>query len=75
MALTLAGLALGLGIALALARGVSSMSTELLAGVSSTDPQIYCAAALFLAAIAALASYIPARGAARVDPMVSLRHQ
>ena len=67
--LALAGVVLGLGGAFGLTRVMSS----LLFGVSATDPIIFAGAALFLAAVAMLASYIPARRAMGVDPTVSLR--
>jgi ABC-type antimicrobial peptide transport system permease subunit len=46
-----------------------------LLSVSAADPLTYFGAALFLAAVAALASGVPAIRAARVDPMTSLRCQ
>ena len=67
--LAVAGVVLGLGGALGLTRVMSS----LLFGVSATDPLIFAGAAMFLGAVALLASYIPARRAMSVDPMVSLR--
>jgi predicted permease len=69
LTLALAGVGLGLGIAFACSRLVSGF----LFGVRSTDPLTFAAIALLLALVASLASYIPARRAARVDPMISLR--
>jgi putative ABC transport system permease protein len=46
---------------------------SLLFGVRSTDPLTFALIAALLTLIALLASYIPARRAARIDPMVSLR--
>jgi ABC-type antimicrobial peptide transport system permease subunit len=50
------------------------MST-LLFGVSATDPMTFTGIALLLGLTALLASYVPARRAARIDPMVSLRSE
>ena len=66
----LAGLLLGLLGAFAAARSLES----LLYGVAPGDPVIYVAAALLVSAVAALALGVPVRRAARVDPLVALRH-
>jgi cell division protein FtsX len=69
MALTGAGVAVGLlG-----AWGVSRVLATLLYGVSATDPATYAATAAALTGVAALASWLPARRAAQVDPVVALR--
>ncbi|HMD32018.1 MAG TPA: ABC transporter permease [Candidatus Acidoferrales bacterium] len=61
------------GIALALALG--HVMKGLLLGVGPADPVTFVTVSLGLAAIGAAASYIPARRASRVDPMVALRHE
>jgi ABC-type antimicrobial peptide transport system permease subunit len=66
----LAGLLLGLAGAFAAARSIAS----LLYGVAPGDPVTYVAAALLVSAVAALALGVPVRRAARVDPLVALRH-
>jgi putative ABC transport system permease protein len=65
------GIALGMAAALALTRLMAS----LLFGVSAADPLTFLAVALVLTLAALAASYIPARRAMRVDPMVVLRHE
>jgi putative ABC transport system permease protein len=67
----LAGLAVGLLASLLAMRALAS----LLYGVTATDPPTFLAVAGVLLAISALASAIPARRAARVDPMAALRHE
>jgi len=67
--ITLTGVMIGLGSALAATRVIRS----LLYDVSPTDPLTFACVALLLAAVALLASYFPARRAAKVDPMVALR--
>ena len=69
LVLALSGVGVGLIAAVAFGRLVSG----LLFGVRSTDPVTFGAIALLLTAVALLASYIPARRAARIDPMISLR--
>jgi ABC-type antimicrobial peptide transport system permease subunit len=53
---------------------VGSLLPELLFGLSPLDPTAVGLAVLFMAGISVAASYLPARRAARVDPMVALRH-
>jgi predicted permease len=65
--------AVGVGIGLIGAFTLTPLMRSLLFGVQSTDPLTFVAIAALLALIALLASYIPARRAARIDPMVSLR--
>jgi predicted permease len=65
MALTVVGLVAGTAVAMATTRLISGMLVQ----VSATDPATFGSAAAFLALVAALASYVPARRATRVDPM------
>jgi putative ABC transport system permease protein len=69
--LSAAGVALGLAGALAASRVLASQ----LYGVTARDPLTYAAAAAVLAAVAAAATWLPARRAMRVDPVVALRAQ
>jgi putative ABC transport system permease protein len=69
--LTILGLAIGLPIAFLMARGLSS----LLFGVEAADPTAFIGLPLLLAVVAILTCYLPARRAARVDPLQALRHE
>jgi ABC-type antimicrobial peptide transport system permease subunit len=69
LALASIGIAIGLAASLALTR----LMTTLLYRISTTDPATFAAGAVLFAAVAMLASYLPARRATRVDPVVALR--
>ena len=69
MGLTAIGLAGGLAASFAVTHLIAGM----LVNVSATDPATFAGGAMFLAAVAALASYLPARRATKVDPMITLR--
>jgi ABC-type antimicrobial peptide transport system permease subunit len=69
--LALAGVGVGLIVALAMSRLIQSM----LYGLRPNDPITSAAAATLLVAIALAASWIPARKAARIDPIHALRHE
>lgn len=65
--------AAGLALGLLLAVGLSRLLRSLLYGVDSGDPLTFLTVLVVLAAVALAASYLPARRAARIDPVVTLR--
>jgi putative ABC transport system permease protein len=69
--LIMAGLAAGIGAAYLAGHILASLLHE----VKPNDPAIFLATAALLAAIALVACYVPARRAARMDPMAALRHE
>ena len=72
-AMLLAGIGIGIGVAGSLA--LSRVIVNLLYGTRATDLRIFASVAILLAVVAALAGYIPARRAARVEPVVALRYE
>jgi putative ABC transport system permease protein len=69
--LALAGLGLALGLAAAFAG--SRLLTSMLFQVKPNDPLVYLGVAVLLGSVTLLASYAPARRAARIDPLSALR--
>ncbi len=66
---------IGLVIGVPLAMGLTNLLPNVLYGVGRHDPVTFVVIALLLGAVAALACYIPARRAAKVDPMIALRYE
>jgi putative ABC transport system permease protein len=71
MTLAIAGLFIGIVVAFALARLLKTQLYE----ISPNDPATYIAVPIVLILVAALAAFLPARRATRVDPVVALRHE
>ena len=67
----------GIGVVLGLigAALLSRSMTTLLFNVKPTEPTVYAAVSFVLIAVALLASYLPARRAARIDPLIALREE
>ena len=71
--LLLAGIGVGIGAGLALA--LMRLMSSLLFGVTAADPGTFVAVSLLLACVAVASSFIPARKATKIDPMVALRYE
>jgi putative ABC transport system permease protein len=67
--------AFGVAIGIAASLVITRLMFSLLFGISATDPLTFVSLALLLAVAALVASYIPARQAMRIDPIVALRYE
>jgi ABC-type antimicrobial peptide transport system permease subunit len=68
-------LSIGVAIGLPATVGAARLIENLLFGVTPTDPATMVTAVVFVSGVAVLSGYLPARRAARVDPMVALRYE
>ncbi len=66
---------IGIGFGWVAAIGLSRVLVAFLFGLSALDPVVYLGVSIFLAAVSALAGYVPARRVTKVDPMVALRYE
>lgn len=66
-------IAIGMAAGLAGSLALNRLLAQLVYGVSTSDPVVFASAAFFLTVAALLASYIPARQATRMDPLLALR--
>jgi ABC-type antimicrobial peptide transport system permease subunit len=71
LSMVLVGIAIGLGAAFFL----TPLISKLLFGLTASDPLTFGAAAAVMACAAILASYIPARRASRIDPIIAIRYE
>jgi len=70
LVISVIGAAIGMGAAFLLTRGLSAM----LYGVTATDPLVFVSVPVLLIAVSVVASYVPARKATAIDPLIALRH-
>jgi predicted permease len=75
LAVVVCGVAIGIGGALVVVRLLSSTINGMLYGIKPTDISLFVGATVSLVAIALLAAFLPARRAAKLDPMVALRYE